>query len=201
MLDQEAKRKLALELHKIGIIKFGKFTFKSGIDSPMYVDLRILVSYPKILKYITHEYVKIMKDLKFDRIAGIPYAAMPIASAISMEMEKPLIYRRKETKGYGTNKMIEGEYKKGETIAIIDDLITKGDSKLETIETFLAEGLKIKDFIVLLDYEKGGSEILRSKGYKLHSAMTIAELIDNIYAAKVIDDAMYKKVKEFLAQK
>ncbi|MBI2588774.1 orotate phosphoribosyltransferase [Candidatus Saccharibacteria bacterium] len=201
MLSQEAKKKLALELYKIGVIKFGDFTFKSGIVSPMYVDLRILVSYPKILKYITQEYVKILKNLKFDRIAGIPYAAMPIASAVSLEMQKPLIYRRKESKGYGTNKRIEGEYKKGETIAIIDDLITKGDSKLETMETFLAEGLKIEDFIVLLDYEKGGSEILRKKGYRLYSAMTIAELIDNLYEAQAINGATYKEVKKFLAQK
>ncbi len=200
MLDQNSKRDLALKLHKIGVVKFGEFTFKSGIVSPIYIDLRVLVSHPKTLKYIAKQYGKLTEGLKYDRLAGIPYAAMPIAAAVSLLLEKPWIYARKEVKNYGTKKPIEGEFKKGDKILVLDDLITKGDSKLETLEPFLAQGLKVKDFVVLLDYEKGGSEMLRKKGYSLHAVMTVKELVENLFEAKVIDKRMFNKVQNFLAK-
>jgi uridine monophosphate synthetase len=201
MADQDLKKEIALELHDIGVLKFGDFTFKSGIQSPMYMDLRLFVSYPKILKKVAKAFAELIEPLTYDRLAGIAYAALPIAGAVSLEMEKPWIYMRKEglAKGYGLKKAIEGEYKKGDVIVVIDDLVTKGDSKLEVIEPFADNGLVIKDFVVLIDYEKGGSALLKEKGYNLHAFLTMREVIEIMHDEKKIDDQKYKQCIDFLA--
>jgi orotate phosphoribosyltransferase len=193
------KKDIAIALHDIGAVKFGEFKLKSGIMSPIYIDLRLLVSYPKVLKLISSEMIEISKKLKFNVIAGIPYTALPIATAISLETGWPMVYARKEVKDYGTKKKLEGVYKEGDTALIIDDLITTGDSKFETIEPFEAVGLKIKDFVVLVDREQGGKRILEEKGYNLHSVIGINELLDILNKEGKLDNANYKKAKEFIA--
>jgi orotate phosphoribosyltransferase len=193
------KQEIALALHQIGAVKFGEFTLKSGIKSPIYIDLRLLVSYPKVLKLISEAMIEIAKGLKFDVIAGIPYTALPIATAISINQDWPMVYARKEVKDYGTKKKIEGVYKEGDTALIIDDLITTGDSKFETIEPFEASGLKIKDFLVLVDREQGGARLLEKKGYRLHSIIGINELLDILNKNSKVDGSSYKKAKEFIA--
>lgn len=172
------KKKIALALFEIGAVKFGEFTLKSGMKSPIYIDLRLLVSYPKLLKAIAGAMAEIAKKLTFDRIAGIPYTALPIATAISIVQDWPMVYARKEVKDYGTRKKIEGQFEAGETVLIIDDLITTGDSKFETIEPFEAAGLKIRDFVVLVDRQQGGKKLLEAKGYTLHAVLSIYEILD-----------------------
>lgn len=201
-MDTEAlKKEIALGLSEIGALKFGEFTLKSGIHSPMYMDLRLFVSYPALLKKVAKAYAGLIEPLQCDKLAGIAYAALPIAGAVSLEMEKPWIYMRKEgmAKGYGLKKAIEGEFKEGDVIVVIDDLITKGDSKLEVIEPFQTNGLEIHDFVVLIDYEKGGSALLKEKGYRLHAFLTMREVVDIMHAEGKIDDAKYQQCLDFLA--
>ncbi len=193
------KQEIALALHEIGAIKFGEFTLKSGIKSPIYIDLRLLISYPKVLKLISQAMIEVAKELKFDVIAGIPYTALPIATAISVDQDWPMVYARKEVKDYGTKKKIEGVFKEGDTALIIDDLITTGGSKFETIEPFEASGLKITDFLVLVDREQGGGRMLEEKGYNFHGVIGINELLDILKENDKIDDDSYKKSKDFIA--
>ena len=194
------KKTIALLLHEIGAVKFGEFTLKSGIKSPIYIDLRVLVSYPDALKKISEAMVKIIKaeKLHFDVIAGIPYTALPIATAISISENWPMVYARKEVKDYGTKKKIEGVYTKGQTALIIDDLITNGASKFETIEPFEASGLKVKDFVILVDREQGGARLLAEKGYKMYSVIGINELLDILNTEEKIDAKQYELAKNFI---
>ncbi len=194
------KKDIALALHKIGAVKFGEFKLKSGIISPIYIDLRLLVSYPKVLKLISQAMIEIAEKLTFDVIAGIPYTALPIATAISLEKEWPMVYARTEVKDYGTKKKIEGVYKEGDTALIIDDLITNGDSKFETIIPFEASGLTIKDFVILVDREQGGGRKLEEKGYKLHSVVGINEILDILKEEKKISEEDYDRSKKFIAE-
>ena len=191
---------LILELHSNGIVKFGEFTFKSGIVSPMYIDLRLLVANPGTMRKVAKAYTGLLNRIEFDRMAAVPYAAMPIVAAVSAENNEPWIYTRKEAKGYGTNKMIEGEYHEGETIVVVDDLVTNGDSKFEVIAPFEKVGLKVTDTAVLLDYQKGAKAKLAKKGYNLHAVFTVPDVIETLYREEAIDDAMYAKVKDFLSQ-
>lgn len=192
------KKEVIQYLHRIGAVKFGEFTLKSGMISPIYIDLRILVSYPEVMEKVANLISSELTDLDFDLIAGIPYTALPIASIISIKRKVPMIYSRKEVKDYGTKKKIEGIFKKGDICVVIDDLITTGDSKFETAEPFESEGLIVKDFVVLVDREQGGSELLEKRGYNLHSIIPISELLDTLRDNKNISEEDYIKAKEFI---
>jgi len=100
-----------------------------------------------------------------DRIAGIPYAGLPLAVAASLAGGFPLIYPRREEKAYGTRRRIEGTFHPGERVVVIDDIVTDGASKLEAIAPLEAAGLVIEDLIVLIDREQGARERLAQKGY------------------------------------
>ena len=168
---------LADGLLEAGCIKFGEFTLKSGLKSPIYIDLRQVITYPKLLGQVAAAYLPILKELEFKRLAGLPYAAIPIATAISLQGNYPLIYPRKEVKEYGTKAEIEGEYHAGETVVVIDDLATTGGSKFEAIEKLTAAGLKVHDVVVLVDRQSGAKEALEAAGFHLHAVLTITELL------------------------
>ena len=169
---------LAGGLLEAGCIKFGEFTLKSGLKSPVYIDLRQIITYPKLLAEIAQAYLPIISSLQFSRIAGLPYAAIPIATAISLAGNYPMIYPRKEVKTYGTKAEIEGEYHAGETVVVIDDLATTGGSKFEAIEKLTGVGLTVKDVVVLVDRQSGAKESLAQAGYSMHSVLTIGQLLD-----------------------
>jgi uridine monophosphate synthetase len=192
-----SKEKLCNELSDIGAVKFGLFTLKSGLLSPIYIDLRVLVSYPNVLRDVAAELIKIKAPLEFDRIAGIPYAAISIATAVSLLAGYPMIYPRKEQKGYGTKREIEGEFKPGETILVYDDLITTGASKFEAIAPLEEAGLKVNDIVVLVDREQGGGKELAEKGYTLHSVFTISEVLDFLLKNGKISKPQFGSIKEY----
>jgi uridine monophosphate synthetase len=169
---------LADGLLSAGCVKFGEFTLKSGLKSPIYIDLRRLVSYPRLLAQVASAYLPVLEKLKFKRLAGLPYAAIPIVTAIALQAGYPVIYPRKEVKTYGTKAEIEGEYQAGETAVVIDDLTTTGLSKFEGIEKLTGAGLKVEDVVVLIDRQSGAQDALAGAGFHLHAVLTIGELLD-----------------------
>lgn len=191
---------LIFNLHKINAVKFGEFKLKSGIISPIYIDLRIIVSYPNLLKTVAETMWSKVNSLDFDLICGVPYTALPIATVMSIQHDKPMVMRRKEIKDYGTKKAIEGIFEKGQKCLIIEDLVTSGSSVFETIEPLELEDLKIKDIIVLVDREQGGKKHITTKGYQLHSVLTISEILDTLQKYKKINDEIVQKVKKFIKQ-
>ena len=148
---------LALTLHDIGAIQFGRFRLHSGRESRIYFDLRVLVSFPDALRRATAAYRSVLDGLAFDVLAATPLAGLPIGTALCLDMDRPLIYPRKTAKSYGTGKNIEGRWAIGQTAVVIDDLITSGDSLLETFATVKAAGLKVSEAVVLIDREQGGN--------------------------------------------
>jgi uridine monophosphate synthetase len=189
---------LARDLVSSGCVRFGQFKLKSGVVSPLYMDLRRLVTYPAILKRVAQAYAAKLQELSFDRLAGIPYAALPIATAVALEMERPLVYPRREAKEYGTRATVEGEYNPGETIAVIDDVTTTGGSKLEAIEKLEAVGLVVRDVIVLIDRMQGAGEMLAGAGYRLHTILTLPALLDEWLRQGAISAAQQAEVQSFL---
>ncbi len=189
---------LADELLAAGCIKFGEFTLKSGLKSPIYIDLRYIISFPNLLRQIGAAYLPLLKDLKFDRLAGLPYAAIPIATAVSLQGNYPMIYPRKEVKTYGTKAEIEGEYHAGEIALVIDDLATTGGSKFEAIEKLTGAGLVVKDIVVLVDRQSGAKESLEQAGYAMHSVLTITQMLDHWEAAGKVSKEKIEETRRFL---
>ena len=189
---------LADELLLAGCIKFGEFTLKSGLKSPIYIDLRQIITYPKLLADIAQAYLQILSTLQFSRIAGLPYAAIPIATAISLAGNYPMIYPRKEVKTYGTKAEIEGEYQAGETAVVIDDLATTGGSKFEAIEKLTGVGLIVRDVVVLVDRQSGAKESLAQAGYSMHAVLTISQLLEYWEANGNVEKDKIEATRQFL---
>lgn len=195
----ESKKEFFLECYKLGIVKFGKFTLKSGIESPFYVDLRPLASDPKILKHLANYLLDMLPLDNFDLICGVPYAALPMATAMSLESYLPLIIKRKEAKQYGTKKLIEGIYQKGQNCLLVEDVITSGKSLLETIPEIEDEGITVSDIVVVLDREQGGKEMLEKKGYRVHTLFTISEVCRMLKEEGHLTDEEVSRIDDFLA--
>lgn len=195
------KEKFLLKSYELGIIKFGEFTLKSGILSPFYVDLRPLASSPELLSELSQLLLAMLKDCRHELICGVPYAALPMATAMSLESKVPLIIKRKESKNYGTKKMLEGIFKEGQRCVLVEDVITSGKSLLETIEEVEKEGLKVKDIVVVLDRQQGGKELLESKGYHVHTLFSIENVIDILYNHEFLNQSQVVKIKDFIKEK
>ncbi len=199
-MTKKSTSALADGLLDAGCIKFGEFTLKSGLKSPIYIDLRQIISYPKLLRQVGEAYLPLISNLQFDRLAGLPYAAIPIATAVSLAGNYPMIYPRKEVKAYGTKAEIEGEFHAGETALIIDDLATTGGSKFDAIEKLTAAGLKVTDVVVLVDRQSGAKESLAEAGFQLHAVLTISEMLDYWEATGKVSSEKISATRAFLAQ-
>lgn len=198
MIDLES---LILDLHELGAVQFGEFTLKSGQVSPVYMDLRLLVSRPDVLRQVAHTLQAQASLLSFDRLAGIPLAGLPIGVALSMVMERPLIYPRMQAKQHGTGRQIEGEFKPGETVLLIDDVLSRGDSKLEAIAVLEAVGLKAPNLLVVIDREMGGVQDLADKGCQVHSALTMHVILDTLDRKRRITKQQHSAVLDWLEKR
>jgi len=198
-MSENSMSTLITNLYDIGCVKFGQFKLKSGLMSPIYIDLRLLVTHPTVLKQVgqvmAHKISQFsILNSQFQRLAAIPYAGLPIGIAVSLETGLPLIYPRKEAKDYGTAKLIEGEYQDGETALLVDDLITKGTAKIESLKPLTDEGLIIKDVLVLIDREQGGTAELATRGVALHSVFTLSHMLRELVAAGKLDETKRAEV-------
>lgn len=166
--------------------------------SPIYIDLRLIVSYPEVLKMVAQAMWEKVSGLEFDLVCGVPYTALPIATAMSLEHNLPMIMRRKEVKDYGTKKAIEGVFNPDQKVLVIEDLVTSGSSVFETIEPLELENLKVSDIVVLLDREQGGFKNIAAKNYNLHSVFTMTELLDILFNSGRIDRATADSTLAFI---
>jgi len=191
------EKELILKLHDIGAIKFGEFTLKSGIISPYYVDLRPIISYPKLLRDLSELMWQKVVHVRADCVCGVPYTALPLACGISLRYNVPMIMRRKEAKDYGTKRIIEGEYKPGQTCIIVEDLFTTGGSAIETIILLEERDLIVKDVVIILDREQGGVQRVEQKGYNVYVVWKLSDIIQVLSDNQRIDREQLHAITQF----
>lgn len=194
----QGKERLILELHEVRIIDFGQFKIKSGLISPYYLDLRLLVTYPYLLELVSDVIWEQIRLIPFDLIVGVPYAALPIATALSLRHNKPIIMVRKEQKDHGTGRLIEGVFHSGQHVVVIDDVVSDGASKLETIKPIEDQKLVVKDIVVLVDRGQGGPAILEEKGYHCRCITTMEEILEVLHKYNRISFDQYMQSRKFM---
>ncbi|MBI2208900.1 orotate phosphoribosyltransferase [Candidatus Woesearchaeota archaeon] len=192
--------KVAKALADANVIRFGEFTLASGMKSPIYVNLRVLPSYPESMEAVSDELSKLVKKLKPDIVAGAETAGIPLSTAISLKTGIPMIYVRKKPKNYGTMDMVEGVLEKGKKVVLVDDMATNAYSKLNFVEGIKHAGGIIKDVVIVLDREQGGTEALAKEGIKLHSLITLKELLNYMKNKDMIDDDKLNEILLYLKQ-
>ncbi len=160
-------------------IKFGDFTLASGKKSKYYIDIKKASASPKILKKMALEISEKIKQhsIEADYIGCVALGGVPIAVAVSLETELPLIIIRKEAKEYGTKGQIVGDFRKNSTVLMIEDVATTGGSVLKAIKLLRDEGLVIRHVIVVVDREEGAHAALAGEGIELIPIVRIGELI------------------------
>jgi orotate phosphoribosyltransferase/uridine monophosphate synthetase len=197
---------LAEELWKLNAIEFGDFTLgRTAVHSPMYVNLRRLISNPKALarcaKIIREELEALMSMRNphvhpFTLVAGVPFGGLHLATAFSLNVSTPMIYIHPP----GTDKadVIEGIYVRGQSCLIIDDLITGGGSILQTAATLSEAGLVVRDAVTLIDRQEGGRAALKSAGINLVSILTLAQIANYLMSAGYIPEDTYRRTMAYV---
>jgi len=192
-------------LHETQAVMFGEFTLKSGLKSPIYIDLRKIRSFPSQKLGIVRAYedmlipILALKDPEqYYVLADVPTSVTPIVSTLTDRTGYPQITPRIDQKEHGSGASIDGVWKPGSIAIVIGDLITTAKSKLEAIEILEAHEIKVENILVLIDRQQGGKEELEQRGYKLHSYSTMSNLIEYYSRVGLITPEQFETTMEYL---
>ena len=201
---------LAQTLFDLGGVQFGNFTVsESAVSSPVFVNPKVLISNPTALRVaskLMQQEINLAQSLRrarahpFAVVAGVPVGGLLLATAFSLETNIPMIYARVRPEGTG-KRGIEGRFNIGDAALIIDDLITRGSSVLETAELLEENSLKVKDVIVLVDREHGATERLRRRGFNLISILKLDVMLNHYMSRGLISEETYNICAEYLHSK
>jgi uridine monophosphate synthetase len=200
----DQKLKLAGQLLNIGAIKFGNFRLKlhekkpDAPLSPIYIDLRLLRSFPDVIDSAVEICRQLSADFIFDIYADVPTAATPIVAILSHVTRVPMISPRKDEKKHGTAAPIDGVFTPGQKVLLVDDLITNAGSKLETISVLEDNQLIVSGVVVLVDREQGGRAELEKNGYACRAAFRLTELLEFYSKTELISRDDYRRTMDYL---
>lgn len=197
--EQQVARAL-LTINAVGFTHGEPIRFKSGILSPVYVDNRKLPSFPKHWKVILDGKKKLLekKKIAFDVVAGIESAGIPHSAALGFYLKKPSVFIRKQEKDHGMKKRIEGGDVKKKTALLIEDLVTTGDSSLSGVEALRAEGAKVKDCLVIVNYGfPEATKAFKKANVRLHTLTPFPVILTEAIAMKKCTFQEAQSVREW----
>jgi len=188
---------IIVEMYRRGMIKFGRFLLSSGKESPYYIDLRILPSFPDLYRNIMEYMVKLANRIDYDVIAGIETSGIVHAAYLGCLLNKPIAYIRKKPKGHGTKSLVEGLIN-GRRVLLIDDVVTTGNTLIKAIKSIRDNGGIIEDALVIIDRCEGASERLVDYGVRLQYILSSDLIMDTLLKHEVIDEETYMRVKMYM---
>jgi len=188
---------IIVEMYRRGMIRFGRFILSSGKESPYYIDLRILPSFPDLYRNIMEYMVKLASRIDYDVIAGIETSGIVHAAYLGCLLNKPIAYIRKKPKGHGTRSLVEGLIN-GRRILLIDDVVTTGNTLVKAVKSIRDNGGIIEDAIVIIDRCEGASKRLTDYGVRLQYILSSDLIIDTLLKQGVIDEETYMRVKMYM---
>lgn len=182
---------LAEGLVKAGALQFGTFTLADGRESPYYVDLRGLPSYPGVYRVVVDSMSGLVsKSPSHDAFCSVPVSGLNIAAPLALEKGKPLLYTTERREG----RVLEGEVRPGWRVLVIDDLATTGKTVLAAARAVEQEGGEVKHAAVVIDRLEGAREALSKQGISLHALTDILELSDTLLAMGLISEENLKSI-------
>ena len=200
----EFVKEFAIFLHQNDIIKFGDFTLASGKKSSYYIDLRLVASFPHIFRKMTKNLQKLVSEKtgldNFDSLVSVPTGGLVIGSALAIETVKPLIYVRDKPKDYGTTKSIEGKIFSGMKVALIDDVITTGNSVINGIKQLKDAGLSISDVYVIINRLEGANNTLELEEVNLYQLTDVLEITKILFQEKLVSKEILDKINNQISQ-
>lgn len=171
--------KILLESKSVQLNPENPFTYASGIKSPVYTDCRRLISLPQERMAVVEEYVKNLGEAENLLVCGTASAGIPWAAWIAGETSQPLIYVRKEKKGHGLGQAIEGSYAMGCRAAVIEDLVSTGQSSIKAVKTLEDGGVSVEKVLSIFTYGLDEAwENFKAQGITLESLTNLDELLD-----------------------
>lgn len=188
---------LAIELYRKGMVKIGRFRLSSGLESPFYIDLRKLYSYPEVVENVVSMVMNNINLSEYDGITGIVTSGLALASFIACKARKPLSYVRIERKEHGTKSLVEGDVAL-KNVLIVDDVATTGSSIEHAYLAVREQGGNPTGVFVVIDREQGARERLSRYGLRFYSLLTARELFNILRNKGYIDEGKYSEIIEYL---
>ncbi len=183
------------EFYRVGIIKFGKFRLSSGMESPYYIDLRRLYSFPDLAFKVINELIRVI-NAPYDAVVGVATAGIPLAAYIAFTKKIPMGYVRIERKSHGLESKVEGVVG-GRKVLVVDDVATTGQSLLSSAKTLKSLGAEVVAAAAIVDREQGAEETLASAGIKLYSLIKVTEMFRVLLEEGLISKEVYDEVIEY----
>jgi len=181
LLEEKRRRLLAIIREKSFLTEGGPFKLASGGMSDFYLDMKPTTFSPEGLNLIADIlYDMLREDHSIDAVGGLELGALPITNAVSMRSwsDRPIdgFVVRKEKKGHGTDKKIDGNFRPDSNVVLFEDVTTRGGSVMEAVNAVRSRGATVSKIITIVDRLEGATENLRKEGIELVAVFTIRDL-------------------------
>lgn len=203
ILDKNSAKKTAELLLQINAIKLSPespFTWASGWKSPIYCDNRIILSYPQIRNFVRKEMAKQVEGIygKPDAIAGVATGAIGIGILVAESLGLPFVYVRPQPKSHGRQNQIEGHLEPGQSVVVIEDLISTGKSSLNAVNALKAAKLDVKGMVAIFTYGfEAATENFKNEHVQLHTLSDYGHLIEQAAQTQYIRESQLKTLMEW----